>query len=143
MSVRCSRKLNSRVYLLKLLKNFNLPTNDLVTIYSGFVRPTIGYAATVWHLGLTIHEDLALERIQRRACKITVGKDYTTYYEALELCNLQGLHGRREQRFLNSLTLFLSLTASIVGCHLREVSYTVECSKTLTNLPCRKLEQPV
>ena len=39
------KKANSRLYLLKLLKHFNLPTDDLVTIYSGFVRPTVEYAA--------------------------------------------------------------------------------------------------
>ena len=33
------KKANSRLYLLKLLKHFNLPIDDLVTIYSGFVPP--------------------------------------------------------------------------------------------------------
>ena len=101
------KKANSRLYLLKLLKHFNLLTDDLVTIYSGFVRPTVEYAAPVWHPGLTLHKNLALERIQlKRACRIIVGKDYTTCHEALELCDLQDLHGRREQlclSFFNSL----------------------------------------
>ena len=100
------KKANSRLYLLKLLKHFNLPTDDLVTIYSGFVRPMAEYAAPVWHPGLTVHEDLALERIQKRACRIIVGKHYTTYQEALELCHLQALHDRRKQLclgFFNSL----------------------------------------
>ena len=98
------KKANSRLYLLKLVKHFNLPTDDLVTIYSKFVRPTVEYAAPVWHPGLTVHENLALEQIQKRACRILVGKYYTTYHEALELCNLQD--GRREQlclSFFNSL----------------------------------------
>ena len=86
--MRCSRKLILD-YLLKLLKHLNLATDDLVTIYSGFVRPTVGYAAPVWHPGLTVHENLALERIQKRVCRIIVDKDYTTYHEVLELCNLQ------------------------------------------------------
>ena len=43
------KKANSRLYLLKLLKHFNLLTDDLVTIYSWFIRPTVEYAAPVWH----------------------------------------------------------------------------------------------
>ena len=39
-----------------------------------------------------------------------------------------------------SLTLSLSLSASIVGCHLGEAPYTVECYQTQTNLPCRNSE---
>ena len=103
------KKANSRLYLLKLLKHFNLPNDDLVTIYSGFVHPTVEYAAPVWHPRLTVHENLALEWIQKRACRIIVGKDYTTYHEALELCKLQDLNGRREQlclSFFNSLLEF-------------------------------------
>ncbi len=101
------KKANSRLYMLKLLKHFNLPTNDLVTIYSGFVRPTAEYAAPVWHSGITADESAALERIQKRACRIMVGRKYTTYQQALKLCNLETLHDRREQlclSFFNSLT---------------------------------------
>ena len=102
------KKANCRLYPLKLLKHFNLPTDDLVfvTICFGSVRPTVECAAPLWDPGLTVHKDLALEWIQKRACSIIVGKDYTTCNEALELCNLQALHGRREQlclSFFNSL----------------------------------------
>ena len=103
------KKANSRLYLLKLLKYFNLPIDDLVIVYSGFVRPTVEYAAPVRDPGLTVHEDLAFERIQKRACSIIVmifGKDYTTHHEALELFNLRALHVRHEQlclSFFNSL----------------------------------------
>ena len=100
------KKANCRLYMLKLLKRFNLPTDDLITIFSGFVRPLAEYAAPVWHPGLTIDESAALERIQKRACRIIVGKQYTTYDEALELCKLPTMYERREQqslKFFNSL----------------------------------------
>ena len=137
------KKANSRLHLLKLLKHLNLPTNDRVTIYSGFVRPTVEYAASVWHPGLNVYENLALERIQKMACRIIVGKDYTTYHEALELCNLQALHGRREQLCLCFFNSFLESECfnTVVGCNLGEIPYTVECYETLTNLPCWNLEQ--
>ena len=44
------------VCMLKFLKHFNLPTNDLLTIYSGFVRPTSEYGALVWRSGITADE---------------------------------------------------------------------------------------
>ena len=100
------KKANSRLYLLKLLKRFNLPIDDLVTIFSGFVRPIAEYAAPVWHSGLTVDENTALERIQKRACRIILGKRYTTYDEARELCELPTLSDRRDQLclgFFNSL----------------------------------------
>ena len=100
------KKANARLYLLKLLKHFNLPTDDLVTIYSGFVRPKADYAAPVWHSGITVAESAALERIQKRACRIIIGKNYTTYENALQLCNIETMHNRREHLclgFFNSL----------------------------------------
>lgn len=95
------KKANGRLYMLKLLKHFNLPRDDLVTIFSGFVRPLAEYAAPVWHPGLKSDECAALERIQKRACKIIMGKQYTTYDEALGVCDLYPLITRREQLCLN------------------------------------------
>lgn len=103
------KKSNGRLYLLKLLKRFNLPLDDLITIFTGFVRPLAEYACPVWHPGLTNYESAALERIQKRACRIILGKQYTTYDEALEVCNLTTLRDRREQLCLN---FFKSLSSS-------------------------------
>ena len=72
--------------------------------YSGYqnvsldVRPLAEYAAPVWHPGL---KSAALERIQKRACMIIMGRQNTTYVDALEICNLDTLHARREQLSLN------------------------------------------
>ena len=100
------KKANGRLYMLKLLKHFNLPRDDLITIFSGFVRPLVEYAAPVWHPGLKYDDCVTLERIQRRACKIIMGKQYTTYDEALHDCGLDTLETRREQlclKFFKSL----------------------------------------
>ena len=37
----------------------------------------------------------------KRACRIIMGRQYTTYVDALEVCNLDTLHARREQLSLN------------------------------------------
>ena len=97
------KKANGRLYMLKLLKRFNLPHDDLVTIFTGFVRPLAEYAAPVWHCGLTVNESIALERIQTRACKIIMGRHYSSYDEALQECGLDSLSDRRDQLSLNFL----------------------------------------
>jgi hypothetical protein len=100
------KKANGRLYMLKLLKRFNLPRDDLLTIFTGYVRPLAEYAAPVWHPGLTNNESAALERIQKRAFKIIMGKDYTMYEEVLGLCEMDTLSVRREQlclKFFESL----------------------------------------
>ena len=103
------KKANGRLYMLKLLKRFNLPHDDLVTIYTGFVRPLAEYAAPVWHSGLTVKDANALERIQKRACKIIMGKHYISYKQALDKCNLVPLCDRREQL---CLSFFMSIMCS-------------------------------
>ncbi len=69
------------------------------------VRPLAEYAAP----GLTIKESAALERVQRRACKIILGNQYTSYDEALELCNLSTLFDRREQLCLDFFSSLIKL----------------------------------
>ena len=96
-----------RLYMLKLLKRFNLPHDDLVTIFAGYGRPLAEYAALVWHCGLTVNESTALERIQKRACKIIMGRHYPSYDEALQECGLDSLSDRRDQLSLNFLKSLL------------------------------------
>ena len=92
------KKANGRLYMFKLLKRFNLPHDDLVTIFAGFVRPSAEYAAPIWHCGLTVNESNVLERIQRRTCKIIMGMQYSSYDEALQECGLDSLSDRRDKK---------------------------------------------
>ena len=92
--------------MLTTLKRFGLSLDDLKTIYTGFIRPLVEYAVPAWHPGLTEHQHDALERVQKRACKIILGKKYTSYQDALVLCQLTDLRSRRDQiclKFANKL----------------------------------------
>ena len=42
----------------------------------------------VWHSSLTVHQNNALERIQRVCLKLILGKDYVEYINALGSCEL-------------------------------------------------------
>ncbi|KAI8491361.1 hypothetical protein Bbelb_309940 [Branchiostoma belcheri] len=80
---------------LKLLMQFHLPTHDLVTVYTSFVRPVLEYAIPLWHPGLTSSQRRKIENIQVRATKIILGNTFHSYSAACEALQLQKLEDRR------------------------------------------------
>ncbi|KAI8516849.1 hypothetical protein Bbelb_054300 [Branchiostoma belcheri] len=104
-----TKKGNQRLYLLCRLRQFNPPVEDLLTIYTCFVRPVLEYAAPLWHPGLTKAQRRKIENIQRRATKIILAKEFTNYKSALEMLQLQTLEDRRIalcRRFANNIQAF-------------------------------------
>ncbi|CAH1266934.1 Hypp3636 [Branchiostoma lanceolatum] len=85
------------LFLLRQLKKFHLPQNDLLAVYTCYVRPHLEYAAPVWSPGLTSTQAKQLENIQRRACRTILGKHYNSYPEACTQLNLPSLVSRHEQ----------------------------------------------
>lgn len=83
--------------MLTTLKRFGLTIEDLRTIYIGFIRPVVEYAVPAWHPSLTEKQHYALERIQKRACRIMMGIHYNSYEDALDKCNFVRLRTRRDQ----------------------------------------------
>ena len=74
--------------------------NSRLSVYKSYVRPVIEYAVVVWHSGLTHKEAGDLNRIQRRACRIIFGRQFTTHTESTKQCNLERLSERRENHCL-------------------------------------------
>ena len=90
-----TKKANSRIHMLRVLKRHGLPRQDLMTIYTSFVRPVTEYAAPVWSGALTNYDKISIERVQKRALRIIMGHEYTTYEDVLSLVNLVSLEERR------------------------------------------------
>ncbi|XP_078614432.1 uncharacterized protein LOC144883712 [Branchiostoma floridae x Branchiostoma japonicum] len=88
-------KANGRLFFLRKLKHFNLPTQDLVTIFTSFVRPVLEYCAPVWHPGLTCAQSDRLEAVQRRAVRTILGRHFTNYEQARKNLNIPLLSDRR------------------------------------------------
>ena len=80
-----------RLFMLTTLKRFNLPLQDLITIYVGFIRPLLEYSVPVWHSSLTNVQTAALERVQKRALRIMLRQQYISYRDALQVCSLDSL----------------------------------------------------
>ena len=90
-----------RLFLLCRLRRAGLPTADLNAIYCGYVRPLLEYAAPVWNAALNNKQINRLERVQKRACRIMLGRQYVSYPDALRSLTLQPLSDRRHDLCLN------------------------------------------
>ena len=82
--------------MLSKLKAFKVSRQDLVKIWTIFIRPIAEYVAPLWHSSLTIVEKVKIERLQKRALRIIMGGDYPGYKNALDVLNLPSLKTRRE-----------------------------------------------
>ncbi|KAI8521548.1 hypothetical protein Bbelb_013020 [Branchiostoma belcheri] len=107
-------KANGRLFFLRKLKHFNLPTGDLVTIYTSFVRPVLEYCAPVWHPGLTCAQSDKLEAVQRRAVRTILGRRFTSYEQGRTDLNLPLLSDRRQKLCLKFGTHLESHTPSML-----------------------------
>ena len=87
-----------------------------MTLYNSFVRPVTEYAAPVWSGALTNHDKSSIERIQKRALRIIMGHEYTTYHDVLSMGDLVSLEERRSSLCISfiekTLKILLSLGSS-------------------------------
>ena len=60
------------------------------------VRSVIENSAAVWHSGLTQINNTDIERVQKAAFSIILGKQYKSYENALLTLNMEKLNDRRE-----------------------------------------------
>lgn len=105
------KRANSKLHMLRLLKRHGLPQQDLMTIYTSSIRPITEYAAPVWNCAITNNEKCSIERIQKRALRIMLGRGYTTYEEVLPTCGLVSLVERRESLCVSFITKTLKSTS--------------------------------
>ena len=94
------KKANRRLYMLRMLKKFSFNHHELTTVYKGYVRPLLEYCDSTWHSSLTAGQSRSLEQLQRRACRIVLGKNLTSYSDALSDCDLDPLYVRRVEHCL-------------------------------------------
>ena len=95
-----TRKAFARMSMLTKLKYVGVPIEDLLDVYILFIRSLTEYCAVVWHSSLTVDLVNKLERVQRICLKVILADNYVSYEAALEMCNLDTLYQRREDRCL-------------------------------------------
>ena len=82
--------------ILRKLFEFNIPREDLVLIYTMYIRSVLEYNSNVWFSSITMEEREDIERVQKVACRIILKDDYSGYSEALKSLNLSSLSDRRQ-----------------------------------------------
>ena len=92
------KKFNTRVWILRHFKDAALPTKDIISVFTSSIRSVAKYAATVYHMMLSVSQSGELERMQRRCLKI-IYRHRTSYDKALQLSGLTRLEERREKIF--------------------------------------------
>ena len=95
------KKAYSRLSMITKLKYAGVPIEDLLNIYILFIRSVAEYCAVVFHTSLTQNEARKLEMIQKTCLRVILGEMYINYTAALEMCGLQTLADRRQERCLN------------------------------------------
>ena len=86
---------NKRMSFLHKASKFTSSPSDLKKIYILQVRSKLEQSAVLWHFGLTEKNRTDLERVQKSALRIILGKRYTSYSDALKMLDMKSLEDRR------------------------------------------------
>ena len=68
--------------ILHQLYSFNVPIQDLITIYKLYIRSLVEQNVAVWSSSITNEESEDIERVQKVAIKIILKDMYTNYEES-------------------------------------------------------------
>ena len=86
------KKISSNLWLLSRIKTF-IPLNYKILFYKAYIQPHLDYCSIIW--GSTKQSNIqVLLRLQRRACRIILGEQYTTLNDALKLINSLNIENR-------------------------------------------------
>ena len=80
---------------MRNLARLGTSRRDLIDVYYKQCRSVLELAAPAWTPGLTKTEINQLERVQKAACAIILGKQFYSYKAALRILNMETLESRR------------------------------------------------
>ena len=72
----------------------NAPSNSLVQLYLSLVRPHLDYASAIWYPHVK-KDKIALENVQKFACRMATRSWDSSYQDLLDLVDLPSLECRR------------------------------------------------
>ena len=95
-TMHITKKAYNKLWMIRRLKLNGANRKDLLDIYIKHVRRVVENSAVVWHPGLTKINTTEIERVQKSAFAIILGKDYNNYEHALQTLGRERLSQRRE-----------------------------------------------
>ena len=87
----------ARLWMLRRLKPLGATTKELLDVYDKQIRCMVEFSTPVWTSGLTLAEENQIERIQKAAFAIILGKEYSSYAKALKQLTRSTLTDRRTE----------------------------------------------
>ena len=90
------KKVNARMLLLRKVWSFGSTKEEMVQLWKTFCLSILEQSCAVWGNGLTAKNKADLERTQKTFCKMVLGENFKSYFEALKTLNLQTLKIRRK-----------------------------------------------
>ena len=89
------KKVNSRMQLIRELRNFGASMEEMVHFWILFCRSVLEQSCVVWGPSLTQENKDDLERMQKSFAKLVLKEKYKNYENALITLNLETLEKRR------------------------------------------------
>ena len=91
------KKAYRRMQLLHRSASFTNNISDLKSIYLTYVRSILEQSAVVWHSSLSAKNRKDLERVQKSAVKVILGKQSSSYQQDLEKLKIESLNEKRRK----------------------------------------------
>ena len=125
-----TKKVNKKMRMLHIAAKFTKNREHLKHIYKTFIRSNLEFSSTVWHSSLSLADRQDLERVQKAAVKVILGKDYQNYEDALNELKLESLYERREAMALKFVKKSLGNSNFSQLFPLREVKHGMSARKS-------------
>ena len=97
--VNIIKKMHSRSWALTRLKRYRFAMQDLISVYTTFIRPIAVYVSVVWSSMLTVDQSASLEMQQTRALRHILGFGLSAR-KMREITGIDLLSKRRENSCL-------------------------------------------
>ena len=108
---RLCTKFRQKVWSLRHLRKLSFTEEELVCVYTSYLRPGLEYSAPIYHSMLTQEQDYQIEKQQYFALKNIFGFEYS-HRQLLELSGLSTLRERRENATLKGREAFFNFDLS-------------------------------
>ena len=90
-------KARQKIWMLRRMVKLGLDKFTMYDVYTKEVRSILELAVPVWHSGLTKHQSMEIEKIQKISFRIILGANYTSYEQACNHLSAQTLEERRDK----------------------------------------------
>ena len=87
---------------------FTTNRQDLKKIYLTYIWSVLDHSSVHWHRSLSQKNIKPLERVQKVAVRVIMGKNFNNYQESLLELNLKNLNARRQDMCLNFVYICLN-----------------------------------